>query len=172
MNRLGFSAALFGMSVLGSAALAQSTPVQLGQSGSWTAYTMDGGKTCYTVSIPRSIEPRNVSRDPIFFIITDWSTRRVKGEPQVVPGYKYKDGSTVNVQIGTDKFTFFTQNDASVGGAWIQNRADEQRLVDAMQHGAQMIVTGTSTRGTLTKDTYTLAGLSASLTSIHKACNM
>lgn len=173
MNRLRFFAAIAALLALSPAALAQSMPTELSTNGDWKVYTTDGGKSCYTAGVPRSIEPRNVSRDPIFFIVTDWSASRVKGEPQIVPGYKYKDNSMVTVQIGTNKFTLVTQNDATLGGgAWFKNRADEQRLLDAMQHGTQMIVTGTSTRGTVTKDTYSLAGFGASLQATHKACKM
>ena len=173
MNRFRHSAFIAGLLALSSPALAQNVPTELGTNGDWKVYSADGGKTCYAAGVPRSIDPRTVSRDPIFFIVTDWTAKRIKGEPQVVPGYKYKDGSPVTAQIGTDKFNFFSQNDAAAGGgAWVRDRADEQRPLDSMQHGKQMVVTGTSSRGTVTKDTYSLTGFAAALQAAHKACNM
>ena len=41
-----------------------------------------------------------------------------------------------------------------------------------MRRGQQLIVTGTSQRGTATRDTYSLAGLSDALDKIHAACGM
>ncbi|MGZ8996253.1 MAG: invasion associated locus B family protein [Rhodospirillales bacterium] len=43
-------------------------------------------------------------------------------------------------------------------------------MLDAMRAGRQMVVKGTSTRGTLTTDTYSLNGFSTALQSIDKAC--
>lgn len=155
-----------------SAAWAQTPSKELDSHGDWKTYTMDGGKVCYALSVPKDITPKNVNRDPIFFLVTDWQAKQVKAEPEVIPGYKYKDGSSVTVQVGPDKFTFVTNNDAPGSGAWSRDRADEARLMTLMQRGSTMTVTGTSSRGTVTKDTYSLTGFSAALASIHKACKM
>ena len=72
-------------------------------------------------------------RDPIYFLISDWPGRKAKAEPEVVPGYQYKDGSMVTVQVGSDKFELFTKNDGDSGAAWVQDAADEGRLIDAMR---------------------------------------
>ena len=154
------------------AAHAADNPTLLGSSRDWSAYTYGSGsaKTCYALSKPKSVEPAKAKRDPIYFLISNWPGRRVKGEPEVVPGYQYKAGSTVTAEIGADKFTFFTQNEGGAGGAWVQNPADEQRLINAMRAGSQMIVTGISQRGTMTRDTYSLAGISAALDQVAQAC--
>jgi hypothetical protein len=90
-----------------------------------------------------------------------------------VPGYKFKEDSTVTAQIGKDqKFTFFTKNDSDDGTAWMQDVNDEAKLVDAMTRGANIVVSGTSQRGTQTKDTYALAGLEQALDRIHSTCGM
>ena len=41
-----------------------------------------------------------------------------------------------------------------------------------MRHGAELVVIGTSKRGTKTQDTYSLAGLSDALDKIHEACGL
>jgi len=89
-----------------------------------------------------------------------------------VPGYQYKDGATVTAQIGGAKFDMFAKNDAGAGAAWVRERADEVRMIDAMKRAKQLVVTGTSLRGTVTHDTYSLAGLSDALAKIHDACGM
>ena len=78
----------------------------------------------------------------------------------------------MTAQVGKDKFTFFTQNDGNSGSAWVKENADEVRLVEAMRRGSRLIVTGTSTRGTDTRDSYSLSGVSAALDKIHAECKM
>jgi hypothetical protein len=116
--------------------------------------------------------PKKAKRDAIGFLINDWPSRKTRGEPEIVPGYKFKDGSAVTVEVGADKFTFSTTNDGGTGSAWIKGSNDEARLIETMQRGGQAIVTGTSARGTLTHDTYALDGLSDALTKIHTACSL
>jgi hypothetical protein len=153
---------------------AADAPLQLGVFSSWTAFVAGTGdnKSCYVIARPQSSEPAKAKRDPIAFLITDWPARKAKAEPEVVPGYQYKDGSTVTAQVGSDKFNFFTKNDGGDGGAWVKTTADEARLITGMRSGQQMIITGISKRGTLTKDTYSLAGISDAVDKIHAACGM
>src|ERR1700712_174205 len=168
-------AALLGLAglALAPAGAATDSPTLLGVSSAWSAFTSGSGssKICYAISKPTATSPK-AKRDPIYFVITDWPGRspKAKSEVEVVPGYVYKEGSTVTVSVGSDKFSFFTQNDAGAGAAWIRAHGDEIKVVEAMKHGAQVLVTGTSKRGTVTRDTYSLAGLGDALDKIHAAC--
>jgi hypothetical protein len=149
-------------------------PTTLGTFKDWTALTVGTGsnKTCYAIARPQSSLPAKAKRDPIGFLITDWPSRGAKAEPEVVPGYQFKDGSAVTAQVGSDKFDFFTKNDDGQGGGWMKDPKDEARLVSAMRSNAQMIVTGVSKRGTMTHDTYSLGGLSDAVDKIHAECKM
>jgi hypothetical protein len=174
MSRHVFGA-LLGCAVLALAAAPASAdaPTLLGVSRDWSAFASGTGssKICYALTKPTSTKPR-AKRDPIYFLINDWPGRRAKGEPEVVPGYQYKEGSAVTASVGGQSFTFFTRNDGGAGAAWVRQRADEERLIAAMRGGSALIVTGTSKRGTKTTDTYSLAGLGDALDNIHKACGM
>jgi len=156
------------------ATAATDAPLQLGAFQSWTAFEVGTGdsKACYVIARPQSSDPAKAKRDPIAFLVTDWPARKAKAEPEAVPGYQYKDGSTVTAEVGGDKFEFFTKNDGGQGGAWIKSTTDEARLITAMRANGQMIVTGISKRGTMTHDTYTLGGFSDALDKIHLACGM
>lgn len=151
-------------------------PTLLGATKSWSAYSLGKGESqvCYALSRPTAEEPRKVKRDPAFFLINDWPNRnpKAKGEPEIVSGYMYKENSAVTAQVGSDKFTFFTKNDGKSGAAWVKDAADEERLVEAMKGGAQVLVTGTSKRGNTTHDVYSLAGFSDALEKIHSGCGM
>jgi hypothetical protein len=52
----------------------------------------------------------------------------------------------------------------------VENPADEGVLVAAMRSGSTMSVQGTSSRGTVSTDTYSLSGVSAALDAIAKEC--
>src|ERR1041385_2008712 len=117
-------------------------------------------KAAHAPAPPKSKAPATAKRDPVYFLINDWPGRKSKAEPEIVPGYQYKEGSTVSVVVGASPFTFFTKNQGGAGGAWVLNTADEAKLISAMRAGSTAVVTGTSRRGTQTKDTYALAGVS------------
>lgn len=149
-------------------------PSLLGSFSSWSAFSLGSGdsKVCYALSKPTDQEPKRAKRDPAFFLINDWPGRKAKAEPEIVPGYQYKDGSSVTVEIGADTFTFFTKNDGGAGAAWVLAQSDEERLIQAMKSNPTATVSGTSRRGTVTKDTYSLVGLSDALDKAHQACGM
>jgi len=149
-------------------------PTLLGNFREWSAYSRGDGdsKVCYALSTPKSKEPARTKRDATYFLINDWPGRKTKAEPEIVPGYQYKEGSTVSVKVGSHEFTFFTKNQAGSGGAWVLNTSDEEKLINALRNGATAVVTGTSKRSTQTKDTYALAGISEALDKIHADCGM
>jgi hypothetical protein len=155
---------------LGLAVVAQ--PTLLGSFKGWSAYETGAGdgRVCYALSRPTSSEPAKINRDPAFFLINDWPARHAKAEPEIVPGFQYKDGSNVTAQLGGVTITLFTKNDGAAGGAWVEAQADEERLVNAMKTGSEAVVTGTSNRGTMVRDSYSLAGFADALDKVQQAC--
>ena len=167
--------ALLGCAVLALSAVPASadTPTLLGVFRDWSAFSSGTGssKMCYVLTKPTSSKPK-AKRDPIYFLINDWVGRRVKGEPEMVAGYPYKDGSVVTATVGGVSINFFTQNQGTDGAAWVRERADELKLINAMRSGSSMIVTGLSKRGTKTTDTFSLGGFGDALDKAHAACGM
>ena len=172
---LGSIAALLVLSpaVSGSQARADSADM-LGAFKNWTAYTTGSGssRTCYALSKPRAQEPKSLKRGAIFLMMSDWPGRKVKAELEVVPGYAYKLGAPATLGIGGDRFNLFSRNEGQNGSAWLQNLNDGGSLLDAMNHGVSAVAIGTSSRGTKTVDTYSLAGFGDALAKMHAACNM
>ncbi|HXJ03217.1 MAG TPA: invasion associated locus B family protein [Micropepsaceae bacterium] len=156
----------------GAAMAAEEKPALLGSFRDWHVYQTGKGanRLCYALSQPKDTSPKDAKRDSPFFLISTWPGRKVRNEPSVVPGYQYKDGAKTDVQVGSDKFSFFTKNDGSAGGAWMEDAKDEKRLIDSMKKGADMSVTGISSRGTMTHDNYSLAGISAALDKLDSSC--
>ncbi|HYM18238.1 MAG TPA: invasion associated locus B family protein [Micropepsaceae bacterium] len=144
----------------------------LGTFKDWHVYTTGTGanRLCYALAEPLQTNPANLKRDQVFFLISTWPGKKVRNEPSVVPGYQYKDMSQAEAQVGSDKFAFYTKNEGAKGGAWLDKPEDEKKLIDAMKRGSAMTIIGTSTRGNLTRDNYSLAGLSAALEKIDMSC--
>lgn len=160
-------ATLFALSA--TSAYAQSAATLIEQFKDWGAYVYNDpqrGKMCFAVSQPKDMEPKNVNRDPVYFFVTSRPKENVREEVNVITGYPYRQGSKTSVQIGSDKFSLYTSGD----GAWLENAAEESRLVNAMRRGSSMIVRGTSSRGTLTIDTYSLSGVTAATKRAVQAC--
>jgi Invasion associated locus B (IalB) protein len=137
----------------------------------WGAYTSSegGGKMCFVASQPTDKKySRSISgRDPAFFMVTTIPNKNIRNEASTIIGYSFADNSKVTIAIdGGSKFTMFTDKDS----AWIENPAQEAELIAAMRAGTRMVVEGTSSRGTITTDTYSLSGISAALEAMSKEC--
>jgi invasion protein IalB len=145
-------------------------PALLGQYADWGAFaaTSGGGKVCYALATPASTRtnPPNRPRDPVYLFISTRPAENVHNEVSVIIGYQLKPDSEVNVEIGTNKFVMYTKAD----GAWISNAAEEARMVETMRKSADLVVTGTSARGTQSTDRYSLKGLSQALDRTAKDC--
>ncbi len=126
----------------------------------------DNGPVCYVLTQPQSMEPQGVRRGDVFFYVTMRPNEGVRHEVSVTTGYPYREGSQASVEIGDDTFALVTRDD----GAWIDNVAEEERLIEAMKAGTDMIVRGTSQRGTDTTDRYSLLGVTAALERIEEEC--
>ncbi len=93
-------------------------------------------------------------------------TDKVRNEVSVIIGYPFKTSSDATAEIGGSKFAMYTQND----GAWIKNVTEEARMLEAMRKGSELIVKGTSGRGTQSTDQYSLKGLAQALEKIEQEC--
>ena len=165
------AAIVSGVLLAGAPALAEQ-PTLMGSFKSWYVYSVgaDVNRVCYALSQPSATLPKGARRDAIYILISTWPARGIRNEPSVVSGYPYKEGVPAQITIGNDKFTLFTENKGTDGGAWIKSPENEARLIEAMKHGISMSVSGVSRRGTHTEDTYPLAGFSDAMNAIASAC--
>jgi hypothetical protein len=152
------------------AAPGDAQPTLLGQYGDWGAYTASpgGNKVCFALGKPKTtkLEPAGGKRDASYLFVSTRPAEKVKNEVSVIIGYPFKSSSDATAEIGTAKFAMYTQND----GAWIKNVAEEARMVEAMRKGADLMVKGTSGRGTQSTDQYSLKGLAQALDKIEQEC--
>ncbi len=165
------SALPFTLALLGGGAFAQGNqPTLLGTYGDWGAYTAspNGKKVCFALAKPKSSQtnPPGRNRDQAYLFVSTRPSENVRNEVSLLIGYPFKDNTDATAEIGTAKFVMTTQKD----GAWIKNVAEEARMLDAMRKGSDLVVKGTSGRGTQSTDQYSLKGLSQALDRAEQEC--
>ncbi|MEO6012672.1 MAG: invasion associated locus B family protein [Devosia sp.] len=150
-------------------------------------------------SEPKEVGGKPINRDPAHFLIihrdkapainADGSAakdasgkpvfRKVRNEVQTLVGYPMKpttdsffhaaeiDGKAYPMKsIPDDPATNILDSEA----AWLASMDDEAGFVTALKGGTKLVVKGTSGKGTKTTDTYSLAGVTAAMAAIDKAC--
>ena len=129
--------------------------------GKWSFFIEDS--YCYIVSAPTKEEGNYSRRGDVYVLVY-----RINKSPdqvvQITSGYNYDEKKSVNVLIDKTSFEFFSKEDS----AWTKNK--DKEVIYAMQKGIKMVITGYSSRGTLTTDTYTLKGFTAALNKLSKDC--
>lgn len=147
-----------------------SEPRLLGEYGDWKAYMFmeNNGKVCYMVSQPKKDEGNYSKRGDIFALVTHRPAENSKNVFSYIAGYTYQAGSEVTVKVNNQTFKLFTQDDS----AWAIDQAADNKLADAIRRGNTLVVQGTSSRGTLTTDTFGLKGSSAAHKAISDECGI
>ncbi len=145
-----------------------SEPQSIGEFGKWTAYTFEenGGTVCYMVAKPEKSEGKYSKRGEVAALITHRPKEGAKNVFSFMTGYAYAEGSKVELAIDGKKFTLFTKNDM----AWATDASDDAQIAQALQKGSKMTISGSSARGTKTKDTFSLKGSTKAYQEISKAC--
>ena len=77
-------------------------------------------------------------------------------------------GSDIKIKIDGKPFGVFNFLQDQI--AWTSDPEFDGILIKAMQRGTTMIIKGVSSRGTNTKDTYSLSGFTAAYKAISKVC--
>ncbi|GAK33299.1 hypothetical protein AQ1_01187 [alpha proteobacterium Q-1] len=173
LKSLFFAAILLVGLVFMNPAKAQDKIDLIGGYNDWDAFTLKkpGGELmCYMVSVPKSWKASkdDVSRGEIYITVTHRPKADVRDQVNAVVGYPFKNGSEAKAVVdGKSRFTLFTQGD----GAWLYTSKDDQSMVAAMRRGNSLVVEGTSARGTVTTDRYSLSGFTAAHNAISRACN-
>ncbi len=144
----------------------------------WSVFTPSDPRECYIVTPPVKTEARrngsvvtNVKRGDILLFVTIRPEQGVDKEVSFTGGYPFAAGDTIDVEIGGTKFALSPGADESREWAWPPSPERDKELVDAMRAGVQAVITGVSTRGTTTIDTFSLLGFTAALEKAEELCS-
>ncbi|MBR2033905.1 MAG: hypothetical protein IKA03_04450 [Alphaproteobacteria bacterium] len=144
-------------------------PQVLGEYGDWVAYYYrdSAGAVCYMASTPKKDEGKYTKRGDIYAIVTHRPNEKSFDVVNFNAGYDFKSGAPFKVKIGAQTFDkMFTSGDK----AWAVNEKNDKEMVAAMKRGSRMVVHGVSSRGTNTKDTYSLNGFASAYRAISNKC--
>jgi invasion protein IalB len=146
---------------------AAGSPSQLGIYGDWGAYLAKGekSKTCYVLATPKDRAPAGLHRDPAYIFVSNRPEENVRQELSVIMGFPLKEDGA-HAEVSGSKFSLIAKG----SNAWIKNTAEEAHFIEALKKSAKLIVKAASTKGRVTTDSYSLAGLSQALERIDKEC--
>ena len=170
MFRMIVPVALCALIALGSVSAHAAEARSLGEFGNWQTWEMeeDGGKVCYMLSEPTKDQGAYKARGKIYAVITHRPAEGTKNVFSYNAGYDYKPKSEASLKVGDKVFGLFTQGDT----AWAPDANTDNAISEALRKGASLVVTGTSSRGTATTDTFSLKGSGAAHDAISKACGI
>ncbi|KIC49733.1 invasion associated locus B family protein [Tateyamaria sp. ANG-S1] len=161
------------LSLMAGAGLAQEQSTnRVAAKTDWSVFVEDNPTECWGVATPKEVvntrEGRVVAatRGDILLMVFYRPSADAKGQVAFTGGYPFRSGSTVNVNIGGNEFELFTEGE----WAWPATPADDAKIVTAMKRGADAVVTGISSRGTTTKDTFSLLGFTAAVEDAEARC--
>lgn len=177
-------AILQGLAILATALTATSAIAQadsLGESRNRVAVHTDWSvfeessptKHCWSVAQPKeTVNTRDgrivsVRRGRILLYISFIPDENVNGGVSFESGYPLRDGEIVKVDIDSQSFSL----PLTVGElAWTNSDEDDSKLVEALKRGKEAVVIGVSSRGTTTKDTFSLIGITAAIEDARNRC--
>ncbi|MFZ5964397.1 invasion associated locus B family protein [Thalassococcus sp. BH17M4-6] len=139
----------------------------------WSVFEGTDPRECWAVTTYKeSVNTKDgrvvaVTRGEILLMVFYRPGAEVQGQLAFTGGYPFADASTVNVNIGGTEFELFTEGE----WAWPATPADDAKIVTAMKRGANAILTARSSRGTQTKDTFSLLGFTAAVEDAEKRCS-
>ncbi|MEY8841257.1 invasion associated locus B family protein [Cribrihabitans sp. XS_ASV171] len=138
----------------------------------WSVFVEDDPTECWSVSSPtETVNTRGgrvvaVRRSDILLFVFFRPNAGVQGQVTFTGGYPFAEGSTVNLNVGGTEFELFTDGE----WAWPATEADDAKIITAMKRGTDAVLTARSSRGTQTKDTFSLLGFTAAFEDAEKRC--
>jgi len=160
--------ALVGGLLAGTQAFAQDSAKVLGTFKAWEVHSFQegGAKVCNMFSKPTESEGDYSQRGDVYVFVTNRPGEGIKDEFSIQIGYNFKTEVPAYAVIGSRQFELFTQGDF----AWLHKDKDQAALIRAMRGGSEIVIEGVSSRGTKTKDAFSLSGFTAAHNMISSAC--
>ena len=134
------------------------------EKGSWTL-TKDND-WCYIGSLPIKSDLSETKKRGENYILVYKIIGSDENIVQVEAGYKYNLEKDIVVKIDNSSFKFYSTKDSSETAC----TDDDSEVIYAMKKGLELVLSGQSSRGTITNDTYTLKGFTSAINNLNKDC--
>ncbi|CAO4148721.1 Invasion associated locus b family protein [Methylorubrum thiocyanatum] len=154
--------------------------VPLAVFGDWNVFTNGAQareKLCYVIAQPTARSPKTLARDTGYLFVT-FPKGGGQGEIAVMLGFKPRPAaaqakpgaaaapSDPYLTVGNTRYGLVVKDE----NAWIQNQADEPRIVTELSRAQTATVRTTSQRGNTTQDDYALGGFADALKRAREEC--
>lgn len=172
MRTFPFAAVLAMTALCATTASAQQSSNRVAAQTDWSVFVEGSPQECWGVSAPtQTVNTRDgrevsVSRGDILLFVSYRPAQNVSGEISFTGGYPFADGSTVALEVGGSTFQLITDGE----WAWPATPGDDAQIMTAMRRGSSAVVTGRSSRGTQTRDTFSLLGFTAASEEAQRRC--
>jgi hypothetical protein len=145
--------------VLAAGPAAAQSVQALGEFRDWAAYTAsDGnGQVCFAMSKPTEVSPPVDGYTQAYLYLTNRPGEGVANEVNVVAGFNFAPDQPATLTVSGQKFDLFTQQDA----AWLLDSTQNDNLAGALRAGSTVIIEGTTDKGILVSQTFSLSGATA-----------
>jgi hypothetical protein len=174
MTKLSVTCALtLAAAMVYTAAFAQESTNRVAAKTDWSVFVEQDPTECWSVSAPKeTVNTRDgrvvaVRRGDILLFVTFRPSNEVQGEVSFTGGYPFAQGSTVTLEVDGSTYEMFTDGE----WAWPATSSDDAKITTQMKRGTDAIVTARSSRGTVTKDTFSLLGFTAALEEAERRCS-
>lgn len=157
----------------GVAAAQESSTNRVDAMTDWSVFEGASPRECWAVTTYKeSVNTKDgrvvaVTRGEILLMVFYRPGADVTGQVAFTGGYPFAKGSTVTMNIGGTTFDMYTEGE----WAWPATVSDDSKMINAMKRGADAVVSAQSSRGTKTKDTFSLLGFTAAVEDAEKRCS-
>jgi hypothetical protein len=158
----------------------QAVPVAI--FGDWNVFVNGEGRgrICYAIAQPQTRSPKTLKRDSAYLFVTVRKAENVSNEVAVMLGFppkpaaaQTKPGAAAaptdpSLNLGASRYGLVVKD----GNAWLQNQAEEARVVSEMSGRApKLSIKTVSMRGNPTNDEYELAGFADAMKRAREECS-
>lgn len=134
----------------------------------WSAYSASegAGALCFAMSKPTDVSPMPDGYTQAYLYLTHRPSENVSNELNLVAGFEFAPDQPATLSVGGQDFELFTQKDA----AWLLDQSQNDKLAGAMRKGTSVVIAGTTSRGILVSETFSLSGATAAGKAIDAGC--
>ena len=132
--------------------------------GKWSFEKAD--EYCYIGSLATETDLSSDKKRGKFYVLVYKNIGTLDTVVQIEAGYSYKVPSDIIISIDKGEYKFYTTEDLPTA-AWTE---EDAKVIFSMKKGLDLKVTGESSRGTITNDTYTLNGFTAAYNQLINDC--
>jgi hypothetical protein len=135
--------------------------------GDWRVLAHEGteGRICFAIASPKSSDPPAAGAGAHFYV-SAWPQEGVRAEISVKTGAPLKPGAPASIAVDKVFYKLFSKGDR----AFVIDATDELKLLEAMKKNATVAVIAQSEDGVVSRDTYSLAGLTQALQAVSGGC--